>query len=330
MGRVVQTGHKGSAIALVEWRDGELVDVGFEGFVSGLHRPRSIKYNLYCPEDDDADANPDHDGKAAQRYRDPEGVPANLYLGQVRAFKITAIADTFVRERSFLASARSLDAGMMYRRAQQIREVCYKDREVIQGTIVAHNSGGLLVKSCGLSVFVPGSKSGYRDPIVRVKEIPVGSSTELVIADADVKKGRVVGSRDEVSENRACAKIRVGGLVKGHVRRLESYGAYVGIDDTRISGLLHVKNVSRRYLGAMEDLFQVGDPVKAIVMSMDPGFRNISLSTAELEEYPGQVQDDKELVFENAKEQAKQFEEFLRDFEEGGGGAGEDEKEMLS
>ena len=105
------------------------------------------------------------------------------------------------------------------------------------------------------------------------------------------------------------------------------YGCYIGIEGTRISGLLHVSNVSRRYLTSVDEVFQIGDPVRAIVMSMSPGFKNISLSTAELEEYSGQVQEDKVRVFENAKESAKEFQAFVEDYDGGRAAAKADEGE---
>ena len=40
---------------------------------------------------------------------------------------------------------------------------------------------------------------------------------------------------------------RVGALVSGTVRRLEGFGAFIGLDDAGpVSGLLHVSNISRQ------------------------------------------------------------------------------------
>ena len=41
---------------------------------------------------------------------------------------------------------------------------------------------------------------------------------------------------------------QVGALVSGHIRRIEPYGALVAIDDTRISGLLHISRISRAHV----------------------------------------------------------------------------------
>ena len=42
--------------------------------------------------------------------------------------------------------------------------------------------------------------------------------------------------------------VQVGALVSGHIRRIEPYGALVAIDDTRISGLLHISRISRAHV----------------------------------------------------------------------------------
>ena len=42
----------------------------------------------------------------------------------------------------------------------------------------------------------------------------------------------------------------------GYVRRIEDFGAFVGLEGTRMSALLHVSNVSRRRFDYLEDVLQ--------------------------------------------------------------------------
>ena len=42
----------------------------------------------------------------------------------------------------------------------------------------------------------------------------------------------------------------------GHVRRLESFGAFIGIDNTSVSALLHISNISSIHINQIE----VGGP----------------------------------------------------------------------
>lgn len=54
--------------------------------------------------------------------------------------------------------------------------------------------------------------------------------------------------------------MQVGALIIGKVRRIEPFGVFVGISGTRISGLLHISNISRRHV----DDPSVSHPEKAI------------------------------------------------------------------
>ena len=42
---------------------------------------------------------------------------------------------------------------------------------------------------------------------------------------------------------------RVGSLVWGTVRRVQDFGAFIGFDNTRASGLVHISNISRQHVG---------------------------------------------------------------------------------
>ena len=46
----------------------------------------------------------------------------------------------------------------------------------------------------------------------------------------------------------AWVDMQVGALVWCFVRRIESYGVLLGIDNTRISGLLHISAISRAHV----------------------------------------------------------------------------------
>lgn len=45
---------------------------------------------------------------------------------------------------------------------------------------------------------------------------------------------------------------QVGAVVDGIVRRVEEYGTFVGLNGTKVSGLLHVSNISRSRVESVE------------------------------------------------------------------------------
>ena len=120
---------------------------------------------------------------------------------------------------------------------------------------------------------------------------------------------------------------QVGALISGTVRRIEPFGVFIGISGTRVSGLLHISNISRCHVGdptvskcmekhaktasdsqrdfltynlATQTVFKVGEEVWGLVMAMDDNFSNISLSTAELEPEEGDIMSDKAAVWAQA------------------------------
>ena len=131
--------------------------------------------------------------------------------------------------------------------------------------------------------------------------------------------------------------MQVGALIEGVVRRIEPFGVFVGIKGTRVSGLLHVSNISRLHVdnpgvrswqmfsrvfqifrllinlltwcffsfplylfSFWQGVFKVGEKLSAVILGIDYDYSNISLSTAELEVVDGEVLSNKDQVWANA------------------------------
>lgn len=189
---------------------------------------------------------------------------------------------------------------------------CENFRVKVQGV----NSGGLLARVEGLQLFVPVSQLQRVDDNDWWSEEELRQQfegTELVVSVHEIEPNRkkFVGSVTMAIENTAMRQIRVGALVWGTVRRVEAFGAFVGIDDTHVSGLIHISNVSRSRVRRVDEVFAVGDRVHALVMGIDEGYTNISLSTAELEVDDGDMLRTPQKVYDAAEEQQKFFLEHL-------------------
>lgn len=72
-----------------------------------------------------------------------------------------------------------------------------------------------------------------------------GKELKVAILQASADTKKIVCSALKARENEALRLLEVGALVHGRVRRIEDYGVFVGIDGTRMSGLLHISNISR-------------------------------------------------------------------------------------
>lgn len=86
-------------------------------------------------------------------------------------------------------------------------------------------------------------------------------------------------ARPEKPTGPRISDLRPGQVVEGTVTRLEKYGAFVnlGLVDRR-DGLIHISEMSPHRIRRVEDVVQVGDSVRARIVSVDLGRGRIALS----------------------------------------------------
>ncbi|MEI3604720.1 30S ribosomal protein S1 [Pseudogracilibacillus sp. SE30717A] len=77
-------------------------------------------------------------------------------------------------------------------------------------------------------------------------------------------------------------RIKEGDKVKGIVKRLVNFGAFVEIEDG-VEGLVHISQIANRHIGTPEEVLEVGQEITAKVLSVDEGEQRISLSIKEIE-----------------------------------------------
>jgi small subunit ribosomal protein S1 len=141
--------------------------------------------------------------------------------------------------------------------------------------------------------FLPASRSGIRDAAEMSKL--VGQEIECRITKLDSEKEDVVVDRRVVLEEeqglrreRAFAELREGDTVRGTVRNLMDFGAFIellpGVD-----GLLHVVDMSYTRVAKASDIVKVGDQIEAKILKVDPVSKKISLGLKQLQEDPWSV-----------------------------------------
>ena len=81
----------------------------------------------------------------------------------------------------------------------------------------------------------------------------------------------------------AAEKYPVGTVIKGTIARIHPFGAFVQIEDG-IDGLIHVSQISHKYVKEASELLKEGQEVEAKVISFEGN--RITLSMKELEPAP--------------------------------------------
>lgn len=52
--------------------------------------------------------------------------------------------------------------------------------------------------------------------------------------------------------------LKKGEVVRGKIKRLEAFGAFVQLDNSAVSGLAHISEISDDYVKNLQDVLQVG------------------------------------------------------------------------
>ncbi|MEL6442246.1 MAG: 30S ribosomal protein S1 [Cyanobacteria bacterium J06621_8] len=192
-----------------------------------------------------------------------------------------------------------------YMRAwERVRQLQQEDATV-RSNVFATNRGGALVRIEGLRGFIPGSHISARE----AKEDLVGEDLPLKFLEVDEERNRLVLSHRRALVERKMNGLEVGQVVKGSVRGIKPYGAFIDIGG--VSGLLHISEISHDHIDTPHSVFGVNDELKVMIIDLDAERGRISLSTKQLEPEAGDMLKNREIVFEKAEEMAEKYRQKL-------------------
>ena len=191
---------------------------------------------------------------------------------------------------TFLVSKKRLEA----RKAWD--KLVGREGEVVTVKGTRAVKGGLSVEFEGLRGFIPASMIDTR--FVRNTEKFVGQEFEAKIKEVVPAENRFILSRREVVEEKAAAarkevfsKLEEGAIVKGKVKRLTDFGAFVEVLPG-IDGLVHISQISHKRVENPKDVLSVGQEVNVKVLDVNAAAERVSLSIKALEERPAQAENE--------------------------------------
>ena len=148
----------------------------------------------------------------------------------------------------------------------------FNDGGLISGKVKAVVKGGLML-NVGVEAFLPGSQVD----IIAPKDLRVyeGKTLECKIVKLNEERKNVVLSRRELIEAERAEKrakllggIEKGGTVKGTVKNITDFGAFIDLDG--LDGLLHITDMSWSRLNHPSEMLKVGQEVEVLVLDIDP------------------------------------------------------------
>lgn len=173
--------------------------------------------------------------------------------------------------------------------AWDVLEQALCDKKTLEARVLEVTNGGLKVSVLGISGFIPASQVELR--FVEDLSPFLDQTLTVVPIEVDRGKNRVVLSRKALLEERrryleeeTFAKLAVGQVVTGTIRRIVDFGAFVDIGG--IDGLVHISDLSWHRVKTPQEIVNIGDQVKVIVLRIDRDTKRISLSLKQVEEDP--------------------------------------------
>jgi small subunit ribosomal protein S1 len=205
-----------------------------------------------------------------------------LQIGDKVKVSLDAVEDGFGETRLSREKAKRAETWL-------VLEEAFEKGEPVIGVINGKVKGGFTVDVNTIRAFLPGSLVDIR-PIRDTTHLE-GKELEFKLIKLDQKRNNVVVSRRAVLEtvntaerDELLANLQEGQVVKGVVKNLTDYGAFVDLGG--IDGLLHITDMSWKRIKHPSEIVTVGQEIDVKVLKFDRERNRVSLGLKQLGEDP--------------------------------------------
>jgi len=174
-------------------------------------------------------------------------------------------------------------------KAWDILEKAHEEESIVTGYMTGKVKGGFTISIDSIRAFLPASLVDVRP--VRDPGYLEGKELEFKVIKIDRKRNNVVVSRRAVVEtemsadrDELLANLEEGKVVKGIVKNLTDYGAFVDLGG--IDGLLHITDLAWKRVKHPSEVLEVGQEIEAKVLRFDRDRNRVSLGLKQLGDDP--------------------------------------------
>lgn len=163
------------------------------------------------------------------------------------------------------------------------------DLQTVDAHINAVVKGGLTATVNGLRGFIPASQmelhfvkdlSGYVGQTVKALPIEIESYKRRLV----LSRRQLLERERELKQQEVFSTLHEGDIVKGTVKRLVDYGAFIDVGG--VDGLAHISDLSWERVNHPSDVLKVGDELDVYVKNVDSEAHRISLSVKQTQRDP--------------------------------------------
>lgn len=220
---------------------------------------------------------------------------SGYHEGQFVKCKVLEISNTVKGTVHFELSLRSSLDGMNEIDSSKLDNILFPTKRVeiedlhpnmvIQGYVKNVTSKGcfiVLSRKLDAMILLSNLSDKYVEKLE--EEFPVGKLvTGRVLSVEPLSKrvqvtlktsNRNAGPKSEIND---LSKFHVGDIISGRIRKIESYGLFITINQTDLVGLCHISELSDTHVVSIESNYTIGEKVKAKILKVDEERQRISL-----------------------------------------------------
>jgi small subunit ribosomal protein S1 len=165
----------------------------------------------------------------------------------------------------------------------------YDKQEIIKGYVKSRTKGGLIVDVFGIEAFLPGSQIDVKP--IRDYDIYVDKVMEFKVVKINQEYKNVVVSHkalieDELEAQKAeiIKRLEKGQILEGTVKNITSYGVFVDLGG--VDGLIHITDLSWGRINHPEEIVQLDQKIKVVILDFDDNKKRIALGLKQLTPHP--------------------------------------------
>ncbi len=207
-----------------------------------------------------------------EQFKDEQG-NINVMVGDAVDVALDSVEDGYGETRLSREKAKRAEAWIRL-------EAAHEAGKTVLGIITDKVKGGFTVDLGDVRAFLPGSLVDVRP--VRDTAYLEGKELEFKVIKLDRRRNNVVVSRravveEESSDEREAliANMQEGAMVKGIVKNLTDYGAFVDLGG--VDGLLHITDMAWKRVKHPSEIVNVGDEINVKVLKFDKDRMRVSL-----------------------------------------------------
>ena len=163
-----------------------------------------------------------------------------------------------------------------------------EEGSIVQGRVKGKVKGGLIV-AMGVDAFLPASHIDIQPP--KNLDQYIGQTYDYKVLKINLERKNIVLSRRELIEEQRASKrrellekINPGDLVKGVVKNITDFGAFIDLDG--MDGLLHITDMSWGRISHPSELLKQGEEIEVMIIEINRDKERVSLGLKQTKSNP--------------------------------------------